>query len=132
MKMGLIAPKWFFQLVQCTASIKTDEATAYSSKTDANLQQDAYIIAGVVLWWHFLCQSLGFKCGVLSATLVVESQGGMSSTKVNEMLKQLRKGNSLFTEFPPVEHFRFDSLPSRGILLKFQCVAEDGQPGVTS
>ena len=72
-----------------TSSTKTDEDGAFSYKTDKNLQHGAYsIIAGVVLWWHILCQSQGFQCAAFSATTVVESQDGTSSTKVNEMLKK--------------------------------------------
>ena len=79
-----------------TSSTKTDEDGAFSSKTDENLQHGVYsIIAGVVLWWHILCQSRGFQCGAFSATTVVESQDGTSSTKVNEMLKKLRKGTKM-------------------------------------
>ena len=72
------------------------QAGTSSTKTDENLQHGVYsIIAGVILWWHILCQSRGFQCGAFSATTVVESQDGNSSIKVNEMLKKLRKGTKM-------------------------------------
>ena len=92
----LLVPRQMKIVPVGTSSTKTDEDRAYSSKTDENLQRGAYsIIAGVVLWWHILCQSQGFQCGAFSATTVVESQDGTTSTKVYEMLKKVRKGTKM-------------------------------------